>query len=244
MIARIGLNDDFPPTAQALSLPNGLLAESDDLTPELLLRAYRRGIFPWNSQPPIRWWTPDPRSVLIPAEFHLSRSLRKVLRRDRFRLSVDQLFPQVMTLCALTRIEDSGLSSMDRNLQGTWLGPEMIEAYTVLHQRGYAHSIESYDPEGNLVGGLYGVAIGRAFFGESMFSLCSNASRVAFCGLMHILRRGGYGVVDCQMETAFLNSFGAKNVSRLDFEKLLDQTIDQETGPAVWQLPATSGGLF
>ncbi len=244
MIPLIGPDEDFPPTSRALKLPNGLLAESEGLSPALLLRAYRRGIFPWNSHPPVRWWSPDPRSILIPDEFHLSRSLRKVLRRDRFRLSVDRHFPQVMTLCALTRLEDSGLRSMDQSTGGTWLGPEMIEAYTELHRMGFAHSVESYDPEGRLVGGLYGVALGGAFFGESMFSLRGNASKVAFCGLMHILRGADFDLLDCQMETDYLNSFGAKNVSRLDFEVLLDHTIGIDKEQEIWQLPATCGGLL
>ena len=244
MITLLGPDDDFPPTSTALKYPNGLLAESEVFSTKLLLKAYSRGIFPWNSQAPIRWWTPEPRSLLLPEALHLSRTLRKTLRKDRFALSVDHCFSDVMTLCAVTRIAGSGLSSMDGEQEGTWLGPEMIEAYSGLQQLGHAHSIEVWDGEGKLAGGLYGVCIGGAFFGESMFSLVPDASKVALAALAHILRQGGFDLMDCQMESGLLNSFGARNFSRLDFEQRLAQTIDRTIDIGVWQLPDTCGGLL
>ena len=244
MIALLGPDDNFPPTGDALKFPNGLLAESSGFTPEMLLRAYRRGIFPWNSQAPVRWWTPEPRSLLLPSELHVSRSLRKTLRRDEFHLGVDRCFSDVMTLCGVTRIAGSGLASMDGNDEGTWLGPEMIEAYSDLQARGHAHSIEVWTRDNKLAGGLYGVTIGGAFFGESMFSLLPDASKVGLVALLHILRREGFDLLDCQMETDHMNAFGARNFSRLDFEQRLAQTIDRNIEAGVWRLPATCGGLL
>jgi leucyl/phenylalanyl-tRNA--protein transferase len=174
----------------------------------------------------------------------MSRSLRKTLRRAEFLLTADQHFSDVMTLCALSRIEDSGFSSMDGEQCGTWLGPEMIDAYSELHAAGHAHSIEVYDLDGRMAGGLYGVTIGGAFFGESMFSLAPNTSKIAFAGLLHILHRNGFGLIDCQMETPLLNSFGAINVNRLDFEKMLAQTTSMTIAANIWTLPASCGGLL
>ena len=227
--------DDFPPSSEALDYPNGLLAAGGSLSGERLLTAYRRGIFPWYEEPqPVLWWTPDPRSVLFPEHLHLSRSLRKTLRRDRFRLSVDRHFARVMAACA--ELRGDGL--------GTWIGDEMQVAYQGLHRAGHAHSIEVLDPDETLLGGLYGVAIGGAFFGESMFSRRSDASKVALAGLVDILRRGGFRMIDCQVESEHLNSMGAKTIPRLDFETLLAQTIEDEPPPGIWTLPATCGGLL
>jgi leucyl/phenylalanyl-tRNA---protein transferase len=225
----------FPPSSEALNYPNGLLTVGGDLSPARLIAAYRRGIFPWYDEAqPILWWTPDPRSVLFPAEFHVSRSLRKTLRSNRFHLGADQEFASVMQLCG--DIRDDG--------PGTWISPEMCAAYEQLHQLGYAHSIEVYNEARELVGGLYGVAMGRAFFGESMFSLQSDASKVAMVGLLDILRRGEFRLIDCQIESEHLDSLGARNISRLDFEALLAQTVDSEPQSGIWQLPDTSGELL
>ncbi len=231
----MGRSDGFPPTSAALEDPNGLLAVGGDLSPERLLAAYRRGIFPWFEEPqPILWWTPDPRSVLFPECLHVSRSLRKTLRRDRFRLAVDTAFRDVMLACAESRSGGAG----------TWIGSSMLDAYCRLHESGDAHSIEIYDEGGELVGGLYGVAIGGAFFGESMFSRRTDASKVALVALVSIARRGGICLIDCQVESDHLNSMGAKNVRRLDFEKRLEQTKAMTVTPGSWALPASCGELL
>ncbi len=234
-IRRLNHNADFPPSCEALDYPNGLLAVGGELDPPTLLAAYRRGIFPWYEEPqPVLWWTPDPRSVLFPDELHVSRSLRKTLKRDDFRLAVDRRFTDVMRGCA--QLRGDGL--------GTWIDDEMVAAYTSLHSLGYAHSIEVSTREGELVGGLYGVALGRVFFGESMFSLVTDASKVALVALVSILKRGEFHMIDCQVESDHLNSFGARNISRLDFERRLDQTIAMETGQDIWELPGSSGELM
>jgi leucyl/phenylalanyl-tRNA--protein transferase len=234
-IVQLGEADEFPPTGNALDYPNGLLAAGGDLSPRRLLSAYRRGIFPWYDDPqPILWWTPDPRSVLFPEQLHISRSLRKVLRRDRLRLAVDTRFREVMRHCA--ELRGDGL--------GTWIGEDMVGAYSRLHELGYAHSVEVLDQHGQLVGGLYGVALGKAYFGESMFSRIPDASKVALVALVDILQRGGFKLIDCQVESDHLNSMGAQNISRLDFEALLEQTVDLEPEQCIWQLPATCGDLL
>lgn len=226
---------DFPPSCEALDYPNGLLAVGGDLTPDNLLAAYRLGIFPWYEEPqPVLWWTPDPRSVLFPDEIHISRSLGKTLRRDAFQLAVDRQFTRVMRECAVLR--GDGL--------GTWIDDDMIQAYSTLQALDIAHSVEVLDRRGTLVGGLYGVAMGRVFFGESMFSNVNDASKVALVALVNILRRGDFHMIDCQVESDHLNSMGARNLNRLDFERRLAQTVDLETDPGIWQLPATCGGLL
>jgi len=226
---------DFPPTGDALDDPNGLLAIGGDLTPVRLLGAYRRGIFPWYEAPqPVLWWTPDPRSVLFPADLHVSRSLRRTLRKNTFRLAVDTQFSRVMRACAVTR----------RRGAGTWIDEEMIAAYCALHDLGCAHSVEILDNAGALVGGLYGVSLGRVFFGESMFSRERDASKVALVALVDILRRGAFHMIDCQVENPHLNSLGARCIGRLDFERRLEQTVDVETDGAIWRLPANSGDLL
>jgi len=234
-IRQLGPGDHFPCTSQALDYPNGLLAVGGGLSPKRLLDAYSRGIFPWYDDPqPVLWWTPDPRSILLPEELHISRSLRKTLKRDAFLLDLDHRFEQVMQGCA--ELRGDGL--------GTWIGDDMLAAYCELHRLGYAHSIEVLDREGSLVGGLYGVAIGRAFFGESMFSRVDNASKVAMVALVDLLKRGAYALVDCQVETEHLNSLGARGISRLDFERRLAQTIGVEPEPGAWSLPVGCGGLL
>ena len=234
LLSYLAPGDPFPPTAQALSYPNGLLALSDELSRARLLDAYRRGIFPWFEEPqPVLWWSPDPRLVLWPEAFHRSRSLRRTLRRGRFRLTVDHCFERVMRACAAPR---SGQS-------GTWISPRMIAAYTALHGAGHAHSIECWDQGGALAGGLYGVRLGRAFFGESMFSRRADASKVALACLVAMLRRGGGGLVDCQVESEHLSSLGAIEVPRVDFERSLAQTVDAPLATGAWQPPAHTGEL-
>jgi leucyl/phenylalanyl-tRNA--protein transferase len=234
-ILRLEKDSDFPPSSEALDYPNGLLAVGGELTTQRLLAAYRQGIFPWYEEPqPVLWWTPDPRSVLFPDELHISRSLRKTLRRDKFHLAVDSQFARVMGECAQLRLD--GL--------GTWIDDDMIAAYCTLQALGFAHSIEVLDEDGVLLGGLYGVALGQVFFGESMFSRASDASKVALVALVSILRRRGFQMIDCQVETDHMNSLGARTIKRLDFERRLAQTVDIETDAGTWQLPATCGDLL
>ncbi len=200
--------DVFPPTRNALSNPNGLLAVGGDLSIHRLRAAYARGIFPWYEQgQPILWWSPDPRMVLAPDKIHVSRSLQKFLRRSTWTVSVDRCFDLVVQGCA-------GLRNKS---QGTWITPDMQQAYGQLHAAGVAHSIEVFD--GNaLVGGLYGVALGRVFFGESMFSCQSNASKTAFISLARWLRREGFVLIDCQVANPHLQSLGATEMPRNLFE--------------------------
>lgn len=205
--------DWFPDVEEALRDPDGLLAIGGDLSVRRLLNAYRHGIFPWYSEEqPILWWSPDPRSVLFPDELNISRSLRKTLKQGLFQITFDMAFAEVMRQCAAPRAD--GL--------GTWLTREMQIAYGRFHQAGYAHSVEAWY-EDRLVGGLYGVALGKVFFGESMFSRMSDASKVAFVVLVAHLRRWQYQLVDCQVETSHLNSLGARNISRQKFTRYLDQ---------------------
>lgn len=180
------------------------------------------------------WWTPDPRSVLFPDDLHVSRSLRKRLRSNAFTLSVDTQFIPVMRECAELR----------RQGVGTWIDEDMVAAYGRLHTLGYAHSVEVWDSEGALVGGLYGVALGRVFFGESMFSRATDASKVALVALVYMLKRGGFHMIDCQVESGHLHSLGARNINRLDFEQRLKQTTDVEYDRDIWQLPANCGDLL
>jgi leucyl/phenylalanyl-tRNA--protein transferase len=228
-------DSDFPPTCEALESPNGLLAAGGGLSTQRLLRAYRRGIFPWYEAPqPVLWWTPNPRSVLFPDDLHISRSLRKTLRSNAFTLAADQQFTAVMCACADVR----------RDGVGTWIDEDMVNAYGDLHRLGYAHSVEVSDAEGKLVGGLYGVSLGRIFFGESMFSRRADASKVALVALVHMLKRSNFQLIDCQVENAHLNSLGARNINRLDFEQCLEQTMDVGTGRDIWHLPASCGDLL
>jgi leucyl/phenylalanyl-tRNA--protein transferase len=234
-LAQLEPGDPFPPSSAALAEPGGLLAVGGALDVETLLRAYRRGIFPWYEAPqPILWWTPDPRSVLFPDELHVSRSLRRTLRRGQFRLSVDRDFTAVMEACAAPRAGQPG----------TWIGAGMLRAYRQLHEHGYAHSIEVRDEQGALAGGLYGVALGRAFFGESMFSRATDASKVALVALVNCLRRGGGEIIDCQVQNAHLDSIGARDIPRVDFEERLAQTVDRPMGADTWSLPEECGALL
>jgi len=234
LVQRSPFRNDFPPSSEALDYPNGLLAVGGELSSDRLLAAYRRGIFPWYEEPqPVMWWTPDPRSILLPEELHVSRSLRKVLRQDRFQLSVDCCFSTVIERCARIRAEGPG----------TWIGEDMLQAFCQLHDEGIAHSVEVYQRNGELVGGLYGVALGQAFFGESMFSLQPNASKVALVALVYLYKRAGGRFIDCQVESEHLNSLGARNIPRVDFERLLIQTVDVDMKPEMWAVPARCGEL-
>jgi leucyl/phenylalanyl-tRNA--protein transferase len=208
MIPYLGPLDLFPPVESAREDMGGLLAVGGDLLPDRILDAYRRGIFPWGTvdgQP--LWYSPDPRMVLFPDEFRLTRSLRKTLRAGTFEVRFDSDFPGVMAACATT----------PRNGQdGTWITPEMHHAYTRLHELGWAHSVETY-ADGVLVGGLYGMAIGRMFYGESMFSRRSDASKVAFAHLIEFLVTHQFGLIDCQMYTDHLASLGGREIPRAEF---------------------------
>jgi leucyl/phenylalanyl-tRNA--protein transferase len=219
---------DFPNVSLALRDPDGLLAVGGDLSIERLLTAYQRGIFPWYSgDQPILWWSPDPRSVLFPNKLHISRSLRKTLRKQQYVITSDTAFAEVVRACSEPRAD--GL--------GTWITDEMQQAYIRLHQSGYAHSIESW-LNGKLVGGLYGVAIGHVFFGESMFSRVTDASKVAFVFLVQQLQRWQFGLIDCQIQTDYLNQFGAELIPRSKFVQLLGQYCKQPGRNGAWSIDA------
>lgn len=215
----------FPPVDMALRNPDGLLALGGDLSPERLLRAYRQGIFPWYSAgQPILWWSPDPRMVLRPSELKLSRSLRKTLRKGLFTITLDQDFDAVTAGCAEPRQDG----------RGTWLSPDMRRAYKQLHRLGYAHSIEAWQ-NNQLVGGLYGVALGKVFFGESMFARVTDASKVAFVHLVRQLSRWQFELIDCQVHTNHLANFGAVAMSRSTFVDQLDQLTPASSHCGAWQ---------
>ncbi|WP_462383808.1 leucyl/phenylalanyl-tRNA--protein transferase [Pseudomonas sp. Marseille-QA0892] len=215
----------FPPLDTALQEPNGLLAAGGDLSPERLVEAYRHGCFPWYQDgQPILWWSPDPRTVLFPEELHVSRSLAKVMRRQPFEVTFDRDFKGVIRGCAAPR----------DYTDGTWITSPMQSAYIELHRRGFAHSVEAWR-EGELVGGLYGLAMGRLFFGESMFSRTDNASKVAFVTLATKLRHWGFSLIDCQMPTEHLHSFGARPITRRVFADYLKDGLDDPTD-ANWSI--------
>jgi len=214
----------FPPVSKALRSPNGLLCAGGDLSPERIVEAYRHGIFPWYSDgEPILWWSPDPRMVLFPDELKVSRSLRKAVARGAYETRFDTAFHDVISACAEPRDGQSG----------TWIVPEMIEAYTRLHELGFAHSVESWR-DGVLVGGLYGLALGQAFFGESMFARATDASKVALVRLVERLRASGCRVIDCQQATAHLASLGAREIARSRFSQLLRESIQYPPTGARW----------
>jgi len=214
----------FPPIQSALKDPNGLLAAGGDLSSERLLDAYRHGIFPWFSEgDPILWWSPDPRMILIPAELKISRSLGKSLRNRSYEARFDSAFDEVMAGCAAPR----------KGEPGTWISGAMIEAYRGLYRLGYAHSVETWI-DGELAGGLYGVAIGRVFFGESMFSHARDASKIALAALVAHLESAGFGLIDCQMRTRHLESLGAREIPRRRFSGLLEELIHYPHSPGSW----------
>jgi leucyl/phenylalanyl-tRNA---protein transferase len=210
---------EFPSSATALREPNGLIAGGGDLSVPRLLAAYKRGIFPWFSPgQPILWWTPDPRTVFYPAQVHCSDSLRRFLRKTAWHLTIDRAFVPVMAACADRRPQSSG----------TWITASMKHAYKNLHQAGYAHSIEVWEGT-ELVGGLYGVALGKVFFGESMFSRRTNASKVAVIVLARFLDRNGFQLFDCQVASEHLFSLGATSITRATFEEMLRENTDGAT---------------
>jgi leucyl/phenylalanyl-tRNA--protein transferase len=211
--------DDFPPVCEALDHPDGLLAVGGDLSPERLIYAYRHGIFPWYSDDqPVLWWSPDPRMVVRPSEVKISRSLGKVLRNSGFKVTFNQCFSDVMRYCATIPRPDQ---------DGTWITPEILTSYAQLHQLGYTHSVECWHQE-KLVGGLYGVMVGRIFCGESMFARQSNASKIAFIHLAQHLEAEGCVLIDCQIYTEHLDSLGAYLVPRSEFIAALEAYRDQE----------------
>ncbi len=224
MIPWLDSKAPFPPLARALSEPNGLLAAGADLSTTRLLAAYRQGIFPWFSPgQPILWWSPDPRMVLVPSEFTPRRSLVKVLRNKSYEVRCDTAFETVMRACA----------AMPRaGQEGTWITDGIVAGYCALHAAGYAHSIETWI-DGELAGGLYGVAIGSAFYGESMFAHVSDASKIAFAHLADFLRSRSCGIIDCQMNTDHLASLGAREIARADFIALL-QRLTAEPAMTGW----------
>ncbi len=226
MIPWLAPDDRFPPVEQALADPNGLLAAGADLSVARLIDAYEKGIFPWfNDGQPILWWSPDPRMVLFPAELKVSRSLAKTLRTARFDVRADTAFREVIQNCRMPR----------QHQVGTWITAPIVDAYCNLHRAGIAHSIETW-LDGELVGGLYGVALGRAFFGESMFMRVTDASKVALVTLVRQLGHWGFGLVDCQMNTAHLATLGAREITRPEFTRRLQELIHYEPVPAPWQL--------
>ncbi|MGZ5036252.1 MAG: leucyl/phenylalanyl-tRNA--protein transferase [Usitatibacter sp.] len=224
MIPWLHADTPFPPLAKALRSPNGLLCAGGDLSPGRIVEAYSRGIFPWFSEgDPILWWSPDPRMVLFPEEFKVSRSLRKTLSRDVYETRFDTAFRDVIEACAAPRDGQSG----------TWIVPEMVEAYTRLHELGFVHSVESWR-DGELVGGLYGMALGKVFFGESMFARAPDASKVALARLVERLRARDYRLIDCQQATAHLASLGAREIPRAAFAKRVQESIQYPPSGERW----------
>lgn len=220
------LNGRFPPLHRAFKEPNGLLCAGGTLSPPTLLQAYENGIFPWfEEDQPILWWSPDPRMILRVEAFQPARSLRKVLKRGTLDFRLDSQFAQVMRGCAAPRKYESG----------TWINPDMLEAYMRLHNMGYAHSMEAYR-EGELVGGLYGVAIGHQFFGESMFSRVDNASKAALTVLIAQLKRWGFRIIDCQVANPHLLSLGAEEISREAFVEQITLACAARRAPQAWRL--------
>ena len=208
----------FPPLEQALDDPSGLLAAGGDLSPERLIAAYARGIFPWYSPgQPVLWWSPDPRTVLLPTEFHWSRSLEKSIRNKGFQVNINEDFEAVIDACAAPRPHSPG----------TWITPEMRAAYVRLHRLGFAHSVE-VRREGRLAGGLYGVRLGGMFFGESMFSAERDGSKIALSHLVRMCPHNRIAVIDCQLPSRHLLGLGARSIPRTEFKALLSRLISLE----------------
>jgi leucyl/phenylalanyl-tRNA--protein transferase len=225
MIPWLEPGDPFPPLAQALTDPAGLLAAGADLSPARLLTAYRSGIFPWYSAgQPVLWWSPEPRMVLFPAEFRMPRSLVKRLRHGDYKIRVDTEFETVMRGCAAPRSDAAG----------TWITDDMIAAYCRLHRLGHAHSVETWI-DGELAGGLYGIALGRMFYGESMFTRVPDASKIALAHLVRRLEQQQFGMIDCQMNTAHLARFGAREIPRREFSQRLAELVNYPQTDNVWR---------
>ncbi|MEE8093130.1 MAG: leucyl/phenylalanyl-tRNA--protein transferase [Gammaproteobacteria bacterium] len=216
--------DAFPPPGEALTEPNGLLAMGGDLSPQRLLAAYVRGIFPWYEPgQPILWWSPDPRAVLWPDNLHVSRRLQRTRRRSDLSLTCDRSFTTVVQCCAEPR----------RYAEGTWITGEMSDAYSALHELGWAHSFEAWQ-EDELVGGLYGIAIGRVFFGESMFSRVTDASKIALITAVEYLRARDFALLDCQIWSSHLSTLGATTLPRAEFLQQLDDLCRPPGNPGSW----------
>lgn len=216
--------EKFPPVSAALDEPEGLLAAGGDLSAERLLYAYRKGIFPWSDEgQPLLWWSPNPRCVFLPGDFHCSRRTQRELRQSTAEIRINTAFAEVMQACAGPR----------RSQQGTWITPDMMHAYEHLRELGWAHSIEVWQ-SGKLSGGLYGLAIGTAFFGESMFSATSNASKFALLFLSQLLDSGALELLDCQLVSSHLMSLGARSIARSEFTKRLDTASNPATRFANW----------
>ncbi len=225
-VFRLSEKIEFP--LPQFSREDGLLAVGGDLSEERILLAYSMGIFPWFSEgSPLLWWSPEPRLVLFPGEVRISKSLKKVLRNKKFKVTFDTAFRDVITACAEIRT-----CSGDE----TWISDEMVDAYCKLHKSGYAHSVETWN-EGKLVGGLYGLSLGRSFFGESMFAYESNASKVAFAELVNFLSNKNFDLIDCQVTTEHLMSFGAVEISKPEFLYLLDKSLEHYTLKGSWHFP-------
>lgn len=224
MLAWLEPGDPFPPVERALKNPNGLLAAGGDLNTARLLEAYRRGVFPWYSgAEPLLWWSPDPRMVLYCDELRVSRSLTKSARNKGYEVRIDTCFKKILDSCSEPRKGESG----------TWLGRDMKAAYLALHRAGYAHSFETWLGD-DLVGGLYGVAIGRMFYGESMFSRATDASKVALVNLIRFLQERKFPLVDCQMHTPLLASLGAREIPRRSFVRALATLVNYAEPPGKW----------
>jgi leucyl/phenylalanyl-tRNA--protein transferase len=223
-LSATGSPEDFPPASAALREPNGLLAVGGNLEPDWLLAAYVRGIFPWyEAGQPILWWSPDPRAILLPDELHVSRRLKRTIRKTTVRMSADTSFATVIEACAAPRIYTDD----------TWITPQMREAYVTMHRLGWAHSFEAWDDD-ELIGGLYGLAIGDVFFGESMFSRRADASKIAFVNAVAYLRDRGFRLIDCQVWSHHLKTLGARTMPREQFLALLTTLCDADRRPGSW----------
>ena len=221
-VYRLGRDPVFPPPEAAD--PDGLLAVGGRIDAPWLLSAYQQGIFPWYDEPPILWWSPDPRLVLFPSELKVSRSLRATIRKGRLETRLDTAFPAVMQSCA---------SVKRKNEQGTWITPEVVRGYTDLFERGIAHSIETWCDE-ELVGGLYGVCLGRVFFGESMFARVTDASKVALFTLVQMALSRSIELIDCQVRTDHLLSMGAREIPRSEFLSQVRRLAQEPISPNSW----------
>jgi len=232
MIPWLESTDAFPPLEQALEEPNGLLCAGGELSPQRLIQAYRQGIFPWYVKgEPVLWWSPDPRMILVPSEFRISRSLRRTLRAGEYRIRLDSNFQDVIRACARTRRKGQA---------GTWITAEMQDAYGTLHELGFAHTVETWVDD-KLAGGLYGLAIGKMFYGESMFSHATDASKIALAHLTRFLDEHGFGLIDCQMNTPHLASLGARQIPRSEFIAVLRELTAIPPQHGRWPSDGASG---